>query len=157
MHAHNTPHLNSAQTLTDVPALSYPLLDHPVPAGFPAPALDSSSARIDLNAQLIKEADATFMVRVVGDSMIEFGIHDGDTLIVDRSVTPADKHIVLAVLNGEFTIKQLRRLPEQVLLRAGNSHYQDIPIKDEQDLSIWGVVRWSLHPLIGTAPALNGI
>jgi DNA polymerase V len=130
----------------------YPMLDTPVPAGFPAPASDISSVRIDLNAQLIKQADATFMVRVVGDSMIEFGIHDSDTLIVDRSVTPADKHIVLAVVNGEFTIKQLRRFPDQVLLRAGNSDYADILIENEEDLGIWGVVRWSLHPLIGTNP-----
>lgn len=152
MHAHKNQDHRSAQTATSISPSTYPLLDHPVPAGFPTPALDSSSVRIDLNAQLIKEADATFMVRVVGDSMIEFGIHDGDTLIVDRSVTPADKHVVLAVVDGEFTIKQLRRFSDQVLLRAGNSDYQDILITDAQQLDIWGVVRWSLHPLVGTLP-----
>lgn len=126
------------------------MLDRPVPAGFPAPADERSSARIDLNAHLIKQADASFLVRVDGDSMVGFGIHDGDTLIVDRSVDAQDGHIVLAVIGDEFTLKQLRRQGQTFILHAGNPAYRDRIIQFGEDFSIWGVARWSLHPLIGT-------
>lgn len=130
--------------------LQIPLLDSPVPAGFPAPVDERSGARIDLNAHLIRQADATFLVRVEGDSMTGFGIHDGDTLIVDRSVDAQDGHIVLAVIGDEFTLKQLRRDGSTFILHAGNPRYPDRIIKFGEDFSIWGVARWSLHPLIGT-------
>ena len=130
---------------------AFPLLDRPVPAGFPAPVDERSSGRIDLNAHLIKQADATFLVRVDGDSMIGFGIHDGDTLVVDRSVEAKDGHIVLAIIGDEFTLKQLRHNGHAFVLRAGNPTYHDRIIKFGEDFSIWGVARWSLHPLIGTA------
>ena len=130
---------------------TYPLLSRPVPAGFPAPIDERSNGRIDLNAHLIKQADATFLVRVDGDSMTGFGIHHGDTLIVDRSVEAQDGHIVLAVIGDEFTLKQLRRDSGRFVLRAGNPAYGDRTIKFGEDFSIWGVARWSLHPLIGTS------
>jgi DNA polymerase V len=128
---------------------TYPLLARPVPAGFPAPIDERSSGRIDLNAHLIKQADATFLVRVDGDSMTGFGIHHGDTLIVDRSVEAQDGHIVLAVIGDEFTLKQLHRDGSKFILRAGNPAYRDRVIKFGEDFSIWGVARWSLHPLVG--------
>jgi DNA polymerase V len=130
--------------------LQIPLLDSPVPAGFPAPVDERSGARINLNAHLIRQADATFLVRVEGDSMTGFGIHDGDTLVVDRSVDAQDGHIVLAVIGDEFTLKQLRRDGTTFILHAGNPRYPDRIIKFGEDFSIWGVARWSLHPLIGT-------
>jgi DNA polymerase V len=129
----------------------FPLLDRPVPAGFPAPIDERSSGRIDLNAHLIKQADATFLVRVEGDSMTGFGIHDGDTLIVDRSIEAKDGHIVLAVIGEEFTLKQLQRKGSSYILRAGNPGYRDRIVKFGEEFSVWGVARWSLHPLIGTA------
>lgn len=129
----------------------FPLLDRPVPAGFPAPVDERSSGRIDLNAHLIRQADATFLVRVEGDSMTGFGIHDGDTLIVDRSVEPQDGHIVLAVIGDEFTLKQLRRDGQRFILRAGHPAYRDRTVNFGEDFSVWGVARWSLHPLSGTA------
>jgi DNA polymerase V len=128
----------------------YPLLARPVPAGFPAPVDERSSGRIDLNAHLIRQADATFLVRVDGDSMIGFGIHDGDTLIVDRSITPQDGHIVLAVIGDEFTLKQLHRDGGNIVLRAGNPAYRDRVLHRDEAFSVWGVARWSLHPLVGT-------
>lgn len=128
----------------------FPQLDRPVPAGFPAPVDERSSGRIDLNAHLIRQADATFLVRVEGDSMTGFGIHDGDTLVVDRSVEAQDGHIVLAVIGDEFTLKQLRRDGQHFILRAGNPAYRDRTVNFGEDFSVWGVARWSLHPLIGT-------
>lgn len=124
-----------------------PLLAKPVPAGFPSPADDYAEGRIDLNQHLIADPDATFLVRVAGDSMLGFGIHDGDTLVVDRSVAPADRSIVIAVVDGEFTVKQLCRLPIGYLLRAGSPAHRDILVGGEQEFNVWGVVRWSLHPL----------
>jgi len=124
-----------------------PLLAKPVPAGFPSPADDYAEGRVDLNQHLINQPEATFLVRVAGESMVGCGIHDGDTLVVDRSVEPADRSIVVAVVDGEFTVKQLCRLPIGYLLRAGSPSHRDILVGEEQQLSVWGVVRWSLHPL----------
>lgn len=123
----------------------YPLLAKAVPAGFPSPAADFVEAHLDLNEHLVEHHEATFFVRVSGHSMTGFGIHDGDLLIVDRAVDPAERSIVIAVIDGEFTVKQLCYLPEGVLLRAGASGYSDILVGSEQDLSLWGVVRWVIH------------
>lgn len=130
-----------------IPLPGVPLLARPVPAGFPSPAADYTEGRIDLNEHLIGNPEATFLVRVEGDSMLRFGIHHGDTLVVDRSVEPADRAVVVAVVDGEFTIKQMCRMPEGILLRAGNPANHDILVGAEQQLSVWGVVRWSLHPV----------
>lgn len=127
--------------------LGCPMLAKPVPAGFPSPADDYAEGRIDLNRHLIAEPEMTFLVRVAGNSMVGFGIHDGDTLVVDRSAAPVDRSIVVAVVDGEFTVKQLCRLPVGCLLRAGSPSHRDILVGEEQELSVWGVVRWSLHPL----------
>jgi DNA polymerase V len=77
--------------------------------------------------------------------MNDFGIHDGDLLVVDKAVVPADGAVVVAVIDGQFAVKQLRLLRDGVLLRSGNARSQDILVGAEQELSIWGVVRWSLH------------
>lgn len=130
-----------------IPLPGVPLLARPVPAGFPSPAADYTEGCIDLNEHLIGNPEATFLVRVEGDSMLRFGIHHGDTLVVDRSVEPADRTVVVAVVDGEFTIKQMCRVPEGVLLRAGNPAHRDILVGAEQQFSVWGVVRWSLHPV----------
>ena len=80
-----------------------------VPAGFPSPAADHAQERIDLNKQLIRNKEATYIFRVKGDSMTGIGIYEGDTLLVDRSVSPKHNHVVLAQLNNEFTVKRLYR------------------------------------------------
>lgn len=77
--------------------------------------------------------------------MTGFGIHDGDLLLVDRSVTPADRSVVVAVIDGDFTIKQFCYLPEGVLLRSSAQGHGDILVSDDQELNVWGVVRWSIH------------
>lgn len=122
-----------------------PLLERAVPAGFPSPAADYFEARLSLDEYLITHREATFFVRVSGNSMTGFGIHDGDLLVVDRALDPVDRSIVIAVLDGEFTVKQLCRLPDGVLLRSGAAGHRDIFVGEGQALQVWGVVRWSIH------------
>jgi DNA polymerase V len=142
------------EPLPAIPLPGSPLLAKAVPAGFPSPADDYAEERIDLNDYLVTHKEATFFVRVQGDSMTGFGIHDGDLLVVDRSVSPIDRSVVIAVVDGEFTVKQLCRLPEGFLLRAGSDQHSDILVNDDQSLTVWGVVRWSIHK-VETCPALS--
>jgi DNA polymerase V len=118
-----------------------------VPAGFPSPAADHSQKRIDLNEHLIRNKEATFLFRVKGDSMVGAGIYEGDTLLVDRSVEPKHNSVVLAVLNGEFTVKRLYRRGGVVKLVAENPLYPPRVIKPDEELSVWGVVTFNLHKL----------
>lgn len=118
-----------------------------VPAGFPSPAADHAQKRIDLNEHLIRNKEATFLFRVRGDSMSGIGIYEGDTLLVDRSVEPKHNHIVLAILNNEFTVKRLYRRGGVVKLVAENPLYPPRVVKPEEDLTIWGVVTFNLHKL----------
>ncbi|MFY9328565.1 MAG: translesion error-prone DNA polymerase V autoproteolytic subunit [Georgfuchsia sp.] len=116
-----------------------------VPAGFPSPAADYFEERLSLDEHLIEHQEATFFVRVAGGSMVGFGIHDGDLLVVDRALQPIDRCVVVAVVDGEFTIKQLCRIPEGVLLRSSGRGHGDIFVGPEQELTVWGVVRYSVH------------
>ena len=118
-----------------------------VPAGFPSPAADHTQERVDLNKELIRNKDATYLFRVKGDSMTGAGIYEGDTLVVDRSVTPKHNHIVLALLNNEFTVKRLYRRGGVVKLVAENNIYPVRLIKEEDDFVVWGVVTLNLHKL----------
>jgi DNA polymerase V len=118
-----------------------------VPAGFPSPAADHTQERVDLNKELIRNKDATYLFRVKGDSMTGAGIYEGDTLVVDRSVTPKHNHIVLALLNNEFTVKRLYRRGGIVKLVAENNIYPVRLIKEEDDFVVWGVVTFNLHKL----------
>lgn len=118
-----------------------------VPAGFPSPAADHTHKRIDLNEHLIRNGDATHVFRVRGDSMTGIGIYEGDKLLVDRSIEPKHNHIVLAVLNNEFTVKRLYKRGGVIKLIAENPIYPPIIIKPEEELTIWGVVTFNLHKL----------
>lgn len=123
----------------------FPVLAKPVPAGFPSPAADYFEDCLSLDEHLIEHKEATFFVRVQGHSMTGFGIHDGDLLVVDRALDPADRCVVIAVVDGAFTIKQLCRLPNGILLRSGAKGHRDILVSGDQELTVWGVVRWSIH------------
>lgn len=115
-------------------------IDHSVRAGFPSPALDAGAQRIDLNAVLVRHPLATFVMRVSGDSMREAGIEDGDTVVVDRALRPAHGMVVVAVVDGDFTVKRLHRRGASLRLQAANPGYPDILPRDGQTLEIWGVV-----------------
>ena len=95
-----------------------PLFMATVPAGFPSPAADYEEGRLDLNKHLIKNPAATFFVRVTGDSMVKAGIHSGDLLVVDRSIEPRDKSVVIAVVNGELAVKRIRIRKNRLTLEA---------------------------------------
>lgn len=118
-----------------------------VPAGFPSPSQDYSDTKIDLTQLLIRDELSTFIVRVSGDSMQGAGIYDGDELIVDRGIEPRDGHVVVAVVDGEMTVKRLRVTPDGVVLQAENAEYPDVTVAELSDLLIWGVATTCLHHL----------
>lgn len=117
----------------------------PVAAGYPSPAQDYFDGRIDLNEHLIKDITSTYVVRVSGDSMEGAGISDGDELIVNRALEPRDGSVVVAVLDGELTVKRLRVTARGVVLQADNPQYPDIRVPALADLVIWGVATRCLH------------
>ena len=123
------------------------LLHRAVPAGFPSPADDYVEQRISLDEHLIQHKESTFFMRVAGDSMRGLGIFDGDLLVVDRALPATPGCVVIAVVDGEFTVKQLLYSPEGQILRAAHPDYPDMHIQPEQDFSVWGVVRWNVHKL----------
>lgn len=122
------------------------LLARPVPAGFPSPADDYVEARISLDEYLVRHREATFFLRVEGDSMRGLGIFDGDLLVVDRALVPVEGSVVIAVVDGAFTVKQLYRTSGGgAVLKAANPAYADIAISADSELVVWGVVRWAIH------------
>jgi DNA polymerase V len=123
------------------------LLRKAVPAGFPSPADDFVERRLSLDEHLIQHRESTFFMRVAGHSMRDLGIFDGDLLVVDRSVPATHGCVVVAVIDGEFTVKQLLYTPQGKVLRAAHPDYPEIVITAEQDFSIWGVVQWNVHRL----------
>ena len=137
-----------ARTLLQVPeiveqnpgASEIRLLAHRMSAGFPSPAADYAEDGLDLNDYLIRNKPATFMFTVRGDSMIGASIEEGDKVIVDRALTPKSRDIIVAVVDGEYTIKRLYKYRGRVELRPENPNYPSIVLKDGADLQTWGVV-----------------
>ncbi|MFZ6689296.1 LexA family protein [Undibacterium sp. SXout11W] len=124
------------------------LFHAPVYAGFPSPAADYAQRHINLNEHLLTNESASFLFHVRGDSMNGIGIYDGDTLIVDRSITPKHNHIALAIIDEEFTVKRLYKRGQVIKLLAENPAYPPIELRDGQELRIWGVVTFNLHRLL---------
>ncbi len=122
--------------------------DSPVHAGFPSPAADYAQKHINLNEHLLLNEQASYLFRVRGDSMVGIGIYDGDTLIVDRALTPLHNQIVLAVIDEEFTVKRLFKRGGVIRLLPENPAYPVIDFSDGQELRIWGVVTFNLHRLL---------
>ena len=124
-----------------------PIFIATVPAGFPSPAADYEEGKLDLNRHLIKNPAATFFVRGTGDSMLKAGIHSGDLLVVDRSIEPKDKKVVIAGVNGELTVKRIRIRKNRLTLEAENDAYQSQEINDQTEFEVWGVVTNVIHEL----------
>ncbi len=139
------PEIFSSQTNGDC---SLPLYFTPVHAGFPSPADDFIDKPLDLNEHLIRHPAATFFVKVEGDSMIDAGIHPGALLVVDRSLQARSGSIILAILDGEFTVKRLKKEKGMSVLYPENPQYQPIFIKQGQDFEIWGVVAHVVRSFI---------
>lgn len=128
--------------------IKIPLYNESVKAGFPSPADDFIDKHIDLNELLIRHPAATFFVRVKGDSMINSGILSGDVLIVDRALEANNNCIVIAVINGELTVKRLRKKGERVQLVPENDNYPTIEITSEMSFQIWGVVKSVIREIL---------
>ncbi len=126
--------------------LRIPLASANVQAGFPSPAEDHMENSLDLNEHLVSNPAATFFVRVQGNSMRDAGIQGGDILVVDRSITPGNGQIVIAMLDGDFTVKRLRKKGKRVFLEAENAEFTPIEISENQELTVWGVVTFVIHP-----------
>ncbi|MCJ1697889.1 translesion error-prone DNA polymerase V autoproteolytic subunit [Rathayibacter caricis] len=131
----------------DVVTLAFLIAGDAVAAGFPSPAQDYFDGSLDLNDHLIRDKTSTFIVRVSGESMLGAGISDGDELVVDRSLTPKHGNVVVAILDGELTVKRLELVPGGVILRAENPEYPPILVPELSDLQVWGVVTVCLHHL----------
>lgn len=120
--------------------MSLVLADSSVRAGFPSPAEDFGGKRLDLSEMLIEHPQATFLMRVAGSSVTEYGIDDGDLIVVDRAMRPRHGQIVVAVVDTEFTVKALHNLYGVFKLKAGNPTFPDIVPREGQSVEIWGVV-----------------
>ncbi len=133
-------------------SLHLPLVGGRVEAGFPSPADDFIERSLDLNEQLVLNPIATFFICARGDSMVGAGIHDGDLLVVDRSMSPTHGSIVVAVVDGGLTVKRLSMARGSSQLNPEPSQqsqgaFRSIPLHEDCDATIWGVVTWSLHRL----------
>ncbi len=118
-------------------------------AGFPSPAENYIEERLDLNKYLIKNTESTFFVRVSGESMIKIGIYNNDILVVDKSIKPCNKSIVVVSLDGELIIK--RFLKDQFgncCLKSENENYPKIKLNSDMDTTIWGVATYVIHTLL---------
>ncbi len=127
--------------------LALPAFASQVPAGFPSPADDYLDDAIDLNHELVIQGHeaATFVLRVSGWSMMNAGIFDGDRVIVDRALNPQQSDVVVAILNGDLTIKRLGKVDNKPALLPENPHFKPILLHDADTLEIWGVVTGSLR------------
>ena len=129
-------------------SLNLPYFQNGVSAGFPSPAEDHIDSKIDLNQLLIEHPSATYYIRVNGDSMLDAGILNGDLLIVDRSLEVINNSIVVAYIDGNFTVKRIRKNKNKLFLQAENNKYQPIEITEEMDFELFGVVAHAIHHFI---------
>ena len=122
--------------------LLLPFVSAKVRAGFPSPADDFIETKISLDKELIKNKEATFYARVEGSSMIGANIHDGDLLVIDRSLEPCNNKIAVCFIDGEFTVKRLKIEKDHILLMPENEKFEPIKVTQENDFLIWGVVTY---------------
>ncbi|WP_261230216.1 translesion error-prone DNA polymerase V autoproteolytic subunit [Serratia entomophila] len=127
--------------------VTLPLFAEPVACGFPSPAQDYVESRLDIGKLLVRHPNATYFVRASGDSMVDGNIKDGDLLIVDSALTPEHGNIVIAAVDGEFTVKKLQRHPDLRLLPM-NPAYAPIVFGDETQLEIFGVVTFIVYTAV---------
>lgn len=125
--------------------LELPLYASYITAGFPSPADDHLEDRIDLGKYLVQNPTSTYMMRVKGNSMVDAKIQDGDILVIDKSLRPADGLPVVCFLDGEFTVKTFRLIDKKAFLMPANPDFKPIEVTEDMDMRVWGVVVWILH------------
>lgn len=138
---HNSKNLNIYSALTET-QLALPFVNQGISAGFPSPALDFVDLTIDLNKHLIKHPSSTFYGLVKGQSMKNVGIHDGDLLVIDKSLEPINNKIAVCYIDGEFTLKRIKIEKKQCWLIPENENYEPIKVTEENDFLIWGIVTF---------------
>lgn len=144
LHTSKTIDIYSALTETEI---QLPVVTEGISAGFPSPALDFVDLTIDLNKHLIKHPSATFYGRVKGNSLKNAGISDGDLLVIDRSLEPANGKIAVCYIDGEFTAKRIKLTKNELWLLPENEDYEPIKIEKENDFLVWGVVTFVIKSL----------
>lgn len=127
--------------------LRLPLVDAYISAGFPSPADDYLEAKLDLNKLLIRNPSSTFFARVRGTSMQDVGIHDGDILIIDKSLSPSHNSVLICFIDGEFTVKKIQKKNGDLYLMPQNKEFAPIKVDKESDFRLWGVVTYCIHKL----------
>ena len=129
-------------TPNHTPGAEQPFVAGGIAAGFPSPADDFSELKISLDQTLVKHKEATFYARVNGNSMIDAGISDGDLLVIDRSLEPANNKIAVCYLDGAFTVKRIVKKKDALYLMPENNHFEPIKITEDNELIIWGIVTY---------------
>lgn len=128
-------------------AIKLPLVDAFISAGFPSPADDYLEGKLDLNKLLIQNSSSTFFARVRGSSMVDIGIHDGDILVIDKSLEPKQNSVLVCFIDGEFTVKKVKKLNGDFYLMPENKDFAPIRIEKGSDFRLWGVVTYCIHKL----------
>ncbi|QCR24899.1 LexA family transcriptional regulator [Pontibacter sp. SGAir0037] len=133
-------------------AVELPLVHSRVAAGFPSPADDYTVEVINLQNFLIKDPDSSYLVKVMGNSMVDARLHDGDILIVDRSllnrsIKTLTGNVIIGKVNGEFTVKRLICKDQKYYLQPANEAFSALEITEDMDFQAWGVVTWAIHKI----------
>lgn len=136
---HNTPTI-TFYNIDVSTSIVLPYVVEGISAGFPSPADDFLDLNIDLNKHLIKNPSTTFYGKVRGNSMIDAGIHDGDLLVIDKSLPTTDNKIAVCFIDGEFTVKRIKVEDDCVWLIAENKDYKPIKVTKENEFLVWGIV-----------------
>ena len=123
------------------------LIEQGISAGFPSPADDFKEIRISLDKELVKNKEATFYARVSGDSMVGADLHDGDLLVIDRAINPENGKIAICFIDGDFTVKRIKKEKDKFYLIPENKNYKKIRIKKEDTLLIWGIVTYVIKKI----------
>lgn len=123
------------------------LINAKINAGFPSPAEDFEELRISLDKELISDKDATFFARASGSSMIDVGISDGDLLVIDRSIEPYSGAIAVCFLDGDFTVKRIKKEKDTIFLEPANESYKTIEVDPDSTLTIWGIVTYVIKKM----------
>ena len=118
------------------------LVEQGISAGFPSPADDFKEIRISLDKELVKNSESTFYARVSGDSMIEAGLDDSDLIVIDRSLDPENGKIAVCFIDGEFTVKTIKKEENKIFLIPQNKIYKPIEVEEGNELIIWGIVNY---------------
>lgn len=126
--------------------LKLPLAER-VSAGFPSPAEEYMDLSLDLNKDLITNPSSTFYAKVKGNSMVDAGINNGDIIVIDKAIEPANGKKAVCYIDGEFTLKTIKIKKNELWLIPANPDYKSIKVTEENEFIIWGIVTFVIHKL----------